>query len=263
MNRFTALIKREWMTDKKDYLTYGLVIVLVLFGLETLQTIAARYTGTDYPEAIYNGMFSGFLLIGGFIMTSLMFAKDLFSKDTQHGYLMLPATNFEKFLSKALLSTVVYPLVLMVLFFVTSLITEPILLLFFRSPIELFNPFADRDFGLLLANFWVWNSIFFLGATYFHKAHFIKTVLAVGVISIGLGILALIFARVVFAIKFGPSLEMLDTFVYFESSALDSFRGAMKAYVVIGTFLYYFALPIFCLVTAYFKVEEVQATDAV
>jgi hypothetical protein len=38
---------------------------------------------------------------------------------------------------------------------------------------------------------------------------------------------------------------------------------SLKIYLVIGRILYYAVLPVFCMITAYFRVEEVQATDAV
>jgi Mg2+/citrate symporter len=37
----------------------------------------------------------------------------------------------------------------------------------------------------------------------------------------------------------------------------------LKVFSIITQVFYYAVLPIFCLVTAFFRVEEVQATDAV
>ncbi len=263
MNRLLALLKREWKTGQKDYSTYGLVIVLLLFAFETMQSLVARYTGSSFPMEVYSEMFPGFLLLGGFITTSMLFSEDMFSKNAQHNWLMLPATNLEKFLSKALVSTIGYPIALTLLFFLTSVVTEPIQLLIFGSPIGLFNPFRDNELWSLLAQYWVWNSVFLLGATFFHKGHFIKTVLAVGVVFLGLGSLALLFTRIVFAIKFGSSMQMFDSFMYFDSRYLQDSLTALKVFSGIASVLYYAVLPLFCLVTAYFRVEEVQATDAV
>jgi len=263
MNRMLALMKREWKTGQKDYSTYGLVIVLLLFAFETMQSLVARYTGSSFPMEVYSEMFPGFLLLGGFITTSLMFSEDMFSKDAQHNWLMLPATNLEKFLSKAVVSTIAYPIALTLLFFLTSVVTEPIQLLIFGSPMGLFNPFTGNELWSLLAQYWVWNSVFLLGATYFRKSHFIKTVLAVGVIALALGALALLFTRILFAIRFGSSLPMFDSFMYFDSRYLENSLASLKVFTGISKVLYYAALPVFCLVTAYFRVEEVQATDAV
>lgn len=263
MNRLLALLKREWKTGQKDYTTYALVIVLLLFAFETMQSLIARYTGSAFPMEVYSEMFPGFLLLGGFITTSLMFSEDLFSRASQHTYLMLPATNLEKFLSKALVSTIAYPLAVIVLFFLTSVITEPIQLLIFKSPMGLFNPFRDNDLLSLLGNYWVWNSVFLLGAAYFHKAHFVKTVLAVGVIFLGLGALALLIMRILFAIKFGSNVEFFDTINFYYPDFPEASMSSIRVFAGIAKVLYYAVLPLFCMVTAFFRVEEVQATDAV
>ncbi|MGH0053727.1 MAG: hypothetical protein ACQ5SW_10090, partial [Sphaerochaetaceae bacterium] len=214
MNRFSALLKREVKTSQRDLFTYGLVIVLVLFVSETLQSVYARYAGVAFPPESYNEMFPSFLLLGGFIISSLMFADDMFGKNVQHDWLMLPATNLEKFLSKVSLMIIAYPIALIVLMFLTSVVTEPIQLIIFGNPMAMFNPFRDRHFWSLLAHYWVWCSVFLFGGTYFRKAHFIKTVLAVGVIMLALGALGLLFTRIVFSIRFGSSLGMFDAMFY-------------------------------------------------
>ncbi len=263
MNRFNALLKRELKTSQKDLFSYALVVVLILFGFETVQSLVARYTGSSFPLEVYSEMFPGFFLVGGFIITSLIFSEDMFGKETQHEWLLLPATNLEKFLSKALLLEIGYPIAITVLFFLTSVVTEPIQLLFFGNPMALFNPFSNGEFWVLMAQYWVWNSVFFLGAAYFHKAHFVKTVLAVGVISLALGALALLFARIVFAIKFGSSMPFFDAYLYLGPRSLAGSMPSIRVFGAIAKVLYYAVLPVFCLVTAYFRVEEVQATDAV
>ena len=260
--RLLSLLNREVRTSKRELLTYALTIVLVLFVNDTFQSFLAQYRqGLQFASA-YHELFSSFLLLGGFILTSLMFNKDMFSKDGQQEWLMLPATSLEKFLSKALLTAFVYPLALIILFFLASLVSEPLLLLFFKSPIQIFNPFVG-GMGSLLASYLVWQSVFLLGATYFHKAHFIKTVLAIGVIGISLGLLGMLFAKFVFFLKFGRSFDTLNAFIYFDSSLMDSPVGGFKVFNVLGKLVYYVLLPVFCWITAYFRVEEVQATDAI
>lgn len=264
MNRLLALIKREWKTGQRDYTIYGLVVVLLLFAFETMQSLIVRYTGmASFPMEVYSEMFPGFLLLGGFITTSMMFSEDMYSKNSQHNWLMLPATNLEKFLSKALVSTIAYPIVVTLVFFLTSVVTEPIQLLIFGSPVGLFNPFKGNELGMLLAQYWVWNSVFILGAAYFHKAHFVKTVLAVGVIALGFGALALLFTRLVFAIKFGSTVNFFDTLNFNYPDFPGNSMVSIKVFAGIAKVLYYAVLPLFCMVTAFFRVEEVQATDAV
>jgi hypothetical protein len=56
---------------------------------------------------------------------------------------------------------------------------------------------------------------------------------------------------------------MFDMFMYFDPQHLSRSMTSLRVFGYLSEFLYYVALPVFCLVTAYFRVEEVQATDAV
>ncbi len=262
MNRFSLLINREIQTSKRDITVYALTIFLILFVSETIRSFITQYSQMGFGPAGYASLFPNFLLLGGLIITSLSFADDMFSKNGQQEWLMLPATSLEKFLAKGVLSAFAYPIALIVVFFLASVITEPIQLLFFGSPITLFNPFT-REVAAQLALYWVWQSIFLLGATYFHKGHFFKTILSLGVIGIALAILGLLFVKIIFSIKYGSSLRTFDVLFSFDRFLVDQASGAIGVFRVFGKMLFYVALPIFCWVTAYFRVEEVQATDAV
>ena len=262
MNRFGLLINREIQTSKRDLSIYALTLFLILFASETIRSFASQYSQMGFGPAGYADLFPNFLLLGGLIITSLSFADDMFSKNGQQEWLMLPATSLEKFLAKGLLSAFAYPIALIMVFFLSSLITEPIQLLFFGNPMSLFNPFT-REMASQLLTYWVWQSVFLLGATYFHKGHFFKTILAVGAIGIALAALGLLFVKIIFSIKYGSALRTFDVVFSFDSLLFRPASGAIGAFRVLGNLLYFVALPLFCWVTAFFRVEEVQATDAV
>ncbi|HKL59226.1 MAG TPA: hypothetical protein VJ863_04960 [Sphaerochaeta sp.] len=262
MNRFGLLINREIQTSKRDLSIYALTLFLILFASETIRSFASQYSQMGYSLAAYSSLFPNFLFFGGLIITSLSFADDMFSKNGQQEWLMLPATSLEKFLSKGVLSAFAYPVALIVVFFLSSVIIEPVQLLFFGNPVTLFNPFT-REVASQLAMYWVWQSIFLLGATYFHKGHFFKTILALGVIGFALAALGLLFVKIIFSIKYGSSLRTFDVVFSFDSLLFQPATGAIGAFRVFGNILYFVVLPVFCWVTAFFRVEEVQATDAV
>ncbi len=262
MNRFGLLINREIQTSKRDLTIYAATLFLVLFASETIQSFATQYSAMGFAPAAYTGLFPNFLFLGGLIITSLAFAEDMFSKNGQQEWLMLPATSLEKFLSKGLLTLVAYPLALIALFFLSSLIIEPLQLLFFGNPVTLFNPFT-KAMASQLALYWVWHSIFLLGSTYFHKGHFFKTILSLGVIGIVLGSLGLLFVKIIFSLKYGSSLRAFDVVFSFDSLLFQPASGVVGAFRVLSRLLSFVVLPLFCWVTAFFRVEEVQATDAV
>lgn len=260
--RFLYVINRELQTRKRELAIYGLTIVLVLLVNETIQSMYGRYTG-NYPAGSgYADLFGMFLMIGGLIITSISFSHDMFSKEGQHEWLMLPATRLEKFLAKGLLAAVAYPLVLMALTVVSSLVIEALLALFFKSPFVMFDPFTLQVWDGMLT-YYVWQSVFLLGATFFHRNHFLKTVLAIFVLFIAMGLLAMLFARIFFPMITGLSPFSAHLSIHLPSEADASQIRSVRLFMGIGKFFYYGLLPLFCWVTAYFKVEEVQATDAI
>ncbi|WP_320128190.1 hypothetical protein [uncultured Sphaerochaeta sp.] len=261
--RFLYVANREIQTRKKELAIYAITIILILLVQETAQAIYSNYSGYVVTETTYASFFSGLLLIGGFILTSIVFARDMFSKEGQNEWLMLPATSLEKFLAKAILTAFVYPVVLILVMTAASAIIEALMLLFFRNPFAMFNPFTS-EVGSLLATYFVWQSVFLLGATVFHKAQFIKTVLSLFVLTIVMGLLGLLFARIFFPLITGSSHFSSAFFISIGAGRQQASQiPGMLAYMRIGEIFYYGVLPVFCWITAYFKVEEVQATDAI
>ncbi|AEV29076.1 hypothetical protein SpiGrapes_1263 [Sphaerochaeta pleomorpha str. Grapes] len=260
--RFLYVANREIQTRKKELAIYAITVILIMLVNETASAIYSRYTGNLTHETIYSGFFPGLLFVGGFILTSLVFVNDMFSKEHQNEWLMLPATSLEKFLAKGILTAFAYPVALILVMTIASVFIEALMLLFFGSPFTMFNPLVS-EVGSQLAMYFVWQSVFLLGATLFHKAHFIKTVLALFVLAIVMGLLGMLFARIFFPLITGISpFSRTISFSFSSVQRIEDVAG-LRVFITLGKIIYYAVLPLFCWVTAYFKVEEVQATDAV
>lgn len=258
--RFARVLNKEFQENKRNLFIYSITIILFLLVQEVGGALILRLTGMPpTPGDGYLSNFSIFLFLGGFITTSIIFSQDMFSRIGQHNWLMLPASRFEKFMAKSLLTAIAYPIALGVLFTVTSLLTEALALLLFANPFEMFNPIS-KHVGLLMLHYVATQSIFLLGATYFRKNHFVKTVLSLGIIGIILGVLATIFVRIFFAPYFtGP----FGFHVSIDPSWMNNHQSLITVGRWIGNILYWAALPLFCWFTAYLRVKEVQSTDAI
>jgi hypothetical protein len=258
--KFVRVLNKEVQENKKNLFIYALTIALVLFVQEVGGAFFIRMTGGIQPaENGYLTNFIGFLFLGGFITTSIIFSDDMFSRIGQHNWLMLPASRLQKFLAKGLLTAIAYPIALAVLLTVVSIVVEAIALLFFGNPFIMFNPFT-RHIGIMMLHYLVTQSIFLLGATYFRKTHFVKTVLSLGVIGILLAILSTIMVRIVFAPYFTGPFGFhfsIDSYVMYDHLTL------VRVSKWIGSVIYWAILPAFCWYTAYLRVKEVQATDAI
>lgn len=256
--RLLLVLRKELYEGKKSFTIYGIVIFLFLFFQEILDAYFSRGVEDLIMGGSYAQSFPPFLFLGGCIMTSVFFAEDMFSRTGQHAWLMLPAASWEKFLAKALLCAIAYPIALTALFVLSSLIIEALTLLIFDNSFSWFNPFS-ADVGILFFHYLVIQSVFLLGSTYFRKAHFIKTVLSVGLVVLSLLLLGALFIRIAFA----PYIFAFLT--YPRSLSLSFFGSGQYVYFwkLFFQVLYWIALPVFCWICAYLRVKEVQATDAV
>ena len=257
---FLNIIKRELLEKKRLLLIYATAVTLILLIQELFDAFIAWQTQFILPAAEnYSGTFSLFLFVGGLILTSTIFAQDLFNKSAQHNYLMLPASQLEKFLAKGLITAVGYPVVLALLFGISSVCIELITRMFFGNPIILFNPFSLATLQQI-GHYLAIQSVFLLGATYFRKAHFVKTVLAIGL----LGIIVGLYTAALMRIAFAPYMEQLRSMqIIVDSSAIQDHQTLFGVLEWVGSIFYWLIIPLFCWFTAYQRVKEVEATDAV
>jgi hypothetical protein len=173
VSRFGAYFKKHLVDNYRFYL----MSVVVLAGLLLL---LLAFAGIDKaPFSKYSDLLP-FYLIGlyvvGFIFTSMSFSE-LGNKSRGIDYLMLPASNFEKFLVTLLITTIGFLLVYHLAFFLAAKIMAGIMAMSTGKHLENdLNHYSDRYLLYLNAYLWVIaQSIFFLGAVYFHKYSLIKT----------------------------------------------------------------------------------------
>jgi len=136
--RLLYVIKKDFMEMKRSLFIYGITIVSIVGGLVILQTLFFQQGNINKVDQ-YSSFFAGFFFLGGAIFTSLLFNDDMFNRVKAHNFLMLPASNEEKFLSKALFSAIFYPISIIVLFTLTSVVVELLLFLVVGDPMNLFN----------------------------------------------------------------------------------------------------------------------------
>jgi hypothetical protein len=127
-----------------------------------------------------------------------------------------------------------------------SLLVEVLKLAMFDGENVLFSPF-DAVVWSVLPHYFVVQALFFLGAAWFRRLHYIKTLLALVVIVAGLT-----------AFGVGVTWSMTDG-IEFESDYFidfDFFVGALYyAYIVV--------LPVFCWFVAWLRVKETQVRHGV
>ena len=137
-----------------------------------------------YKFHIY--VFPWALVFTGIIYSSLAFLE-LSTKETKIFFLTLPATNFEKWLSKWLHTAILFPLVFVLLYqlfilWTYNYLAETGITLVWRS-------LTDPIVGWSVFYYIVLQSIFFLGAVSMPKYSFVKTVVVMVLVLLGLNYL--------------------------------------------------------------------------
>ncbi len=263
MRHIPLLLKKQFYEDRKGLIIYAAVILCVMIIPNLIAGFIGQLGLNSFSED-YRSLFGNFLYIGGFIMVSMAFSEGMYSKVKQHAWLMTPAHAHEKLIAKELSYAAIYPLALMLFMFISSTIVAGLDRLFFGVTHEIFN-LADPAVWKMVLYYLVGQSIFILGATYFKKAHFIKTVLAILLFLVVFGLLAMLFARIIYA-PYAKVMFHGNINLSFNETTLmlsDRLQNLFNFLEVTGKVFFWALLAPFCLIVSYFRIREVEAKDAV
>ncbi|TCC96405.1 hypothetical protein [Pedobacter psychroterrae] len=177
MRRFSQLFVNHTIASYRMYsMSFG-VLMGILFLMMVYASAENKFILSENARQMF---FTTFMFIGGAIFTTGIFSN-LGDKRKAIAYLMLPASNFEKFLVAWLYSFVIFQLVYVAGFYLIDL-TVMSLGKRVTNESAIMNFGADFRYStLLLAFAWI-HSMGFFGAILFKKLHFIKTAFSVFVL---------------------------------------------------------------------------------
>lgn len=168
--RLCLLLRSDISLNLHSILIFALTIFAILF-LNTFITLADTARNNFHPA-----LFAIFLVFGGLWVTMRVF-RDVHTKERSHFLLTLPASNLEKFLSRLLLTTVGYTALIIAIFYLSSILILGFSSAFLKTQAIVFNPF-DAEITNLIIFYLIIHAFFFLGAIYFKKHIFSKTILS-------------------------------------------------------------------------------------
>jgi hypothetical protein len=200
--RFGFVFRKDMLENGKQYMRLFLTMLGIMAILFLWQSFDYYPSGSHYRDFNIELLMSASLL---FAILGILFASTFMSpmsgKTKRIAYLMCPASHFEKALSRWLIVTAGY----IVAFFVALWIADtlrvgicairyPDIDVKFLDLGKLFHPgdgFAKvylfdnaSVFICVLSAYFLIQSLFILGATFFEKAAFVKTFIAVSVIAL-------------------------------------------------------------------------------
>lgn len=258
LQRLGLMIKRDLLSGY----TTPLIVLAAGISVQLLVDLMMLWQG-NIQSGHHTEMFAPLLLIGGFIFTSTSF-KELHRKETNQNYLLIPASPLEKVLAGLLRSSLGWVIFVALWYGVFTLISLAFGELILGRHFPLTSP-LNRRMLEVYANYLVLQSLFLVGAVYFRKNNFFKTIFSMFLFMIVFSVVIVFFFRIVFAsyfegfmmieenTLFGP---MMEIFLY-RNEGLFKFLEGLSKVVYWGL-----AAPIAWILT-YVRFREVQVKDGI
>jgi len=208
---------------------------------------------------IHGPMYFPLLFLGGYIVTSLTF-KELHLNGHGVFYLALPGSALEKFLSKLLVTSLVYAFGSLFFYTAVSAAAEGINRLVFGYGHPFFNPFT-RTTLIAIAGYIVTQAVFLVGSIYFRKLAFIKTNLYLWLFGIAV---AVIVALITWAIFHDYAVgSRIDLDPYFqrigESGELQAVLSPMaEKFLQAAKGLFWGVMAPVCWIISYLRLRETE-----
>ena len=198
--RFGQLLFRDLANGYRGWLIAAAAVAGTLIVVSALTVMGISRGGGGGASAFHVSFYIQLLFIGGFISTSFAF-REVRQNGAGIFYVTLPASQFEKFASKLLVTSVGYALGSLVFYTATAAASEGINHLIFAAGNGFFNPFGLtvlRAVGIYLLA----QSIFLLGSIWFKKLAFVRTVLWLSLFAFAAVLVAAVAARIILADHF-------------------------------------------------------------
>jgi hypothetical protein len=245
LQRFAHVLRNDVLRSLRFALIVSVTAALVMLPI----SLGGAYDGEVGEGArFYRIFFLIALFAWGTIATSACFS-DMHGRSTNAGFLLLPASALEKTLSRLVLHTVGLVLYLLVFTMVLSWALEGLNQYAFGVQRTFFSPF-DSLVWFLMPYFICTQALFFLGAAWFRKVHFVKTIGVTVAIALGFCAFAVLVSWLLFG-TMGWTNNDGDAFLAFDwvpSTALN---------------VYFFVLPPFCWFVAWLRVTEMQVSHGI
>jgi hypothetical protein len=250
--RLKALLRNESIGEYRIWLiasavTFGAMFVGATYALRR----------PDLEPPYYRVAYFVALVVLGTLQASLSF-RELHDKNRNTAFLLLPASALEKTLAPLLTTTIVLIVYLLVFTTVASAAIEGVNWLLYRRTNDLFDPFAPEVWANI-PRYLVVQSWFFLGAAWFRRAHYLKTLLAIMVAGLALAGLVLLLALVAGFVTVSSGGLHVQADV---DSWLSPYWSSTLLHVSLAT-LWFVVQPLFCWWLTGLRIRETQVSHGV
>lgn len=262
LKRFGLLFLKEVWINKKNIpiMFFSLIILFLLLDFSLLNEFFEKKFLLRHSE-----LYPFVVLIYCMVITSTSFAE-LNSSDRKIDFMMLPASAEEKFLVKLFYTSVVFIIISIAALSISALIVEAIRIILksevlFKRILYLYPTYMLLSF---VKTYIALHAIFFLGAVFFKKLEFGKTILAILTITAAAVLYLLILNYVpVFKNVISQKVILAQFGIVDSQLSADSMKNSIGFFRQVIHDLYFvfsYILPFVFWGTAYlrFKEEEVD-----
>lgn len=245
-SRLYLMVRRHVLSSSKPW--------LIAFGaIAGTMLVMTLLRGVAQPETTggLTGLYIVVMFVGGYIFTSGIFGE-LHQVQRSYQYLTLPVSTTERLASAWILTAWIFPLVSVAGMVLIVLIANGIMQLAFDV-----MPFPSVLTGATwnaVKVYFVTQSVFLLGAAYFRKYNFLKTVLALFVLSLVFQVIIAVMAYTI--ISPGLEGEGLTLGPQNISQQLETFFGQVVP--VAARIVFWYLWTPFFLLTSWFSLKERQ-----
>lgn len=246
INRLGHLLIRQLrMSSQALWIGFAAVAGLVTFILS--MTVIFGHEPLSFNA--FFGVIMPYFFAGGYVFTSTVFSE-LRTSHRGYLYLTLPASSLEKLTVSWLISSVLYVIASIAVLFIVNLLLIVVSTGLSGCHVPVFNLFDPRILKIF-AIYLVTQPIFLLGAIYFRRVNFLKTLLALFVVGIVIAVYSSFMARLIVFHNFhsfnvGPDLP---------ENCKNFFENIFAPVV---TNLFWYAMGPFFLIVTYFRLKERQ-----
>jgi hypothetical protein len=196
------------------------------------------------------------LFVSGTLLSSNAYGS--LREDTSAGaWLTLPASIFEKFISRLFLTSIGYVLATALIYFIISALSEGINRILFNYSHPLFNPFVTR-LWIPMTVYLVVQSVFLTGSIFFRRFAFVKTLLFLLILCLALVLFFMLSLKIIMGGQFG-ALSDHGLGIAWNMLASDWLLQVKDTLAQITGTLFWGILAPFCWVVSYFRLREFEA----
>ena len=248
LKRLFLFLKRYFFINKKTLciafggISAAVVIILMFAAYKTNSFNSDMLLSTVLP--IY--------FLGGLIFTSSSF-KELHDPKSAYSFLTFPISNLEKLTGLWLSTSVLFSIASIATIYIINILVSVLSSQLFDFQLQIGNIFVAELFQKI-GSYIVFQSIFLLGAIYYRKNNFLKTIMAMFVVFSIFALLIGLTGRILFSDYMGAH----DFNINSDNFPVDIQFTLKNTIPQILKFTYWYLLAPFFLTVSYFKLKERQ-----